>query len=184
MVIMELIKLLSVSLVLIVARTITSNILPDEPIPIIEETLLKLIHYHINLTIYTNENYINTDFYTGEVKTYIDNERAKGNFIFYGESIMHFYLTNGVNFIELNTKGLKAYYTGRIFFDYENLHLNQEKIHSLFNNKSAFIIIDHTFTRGCQFYSYHLFMKFVGTITDNTGGFFKILYENDIGEKK
>ncbi|XP_018343088.1 PREDICTED: glutamyl aminopeptidase-like [Trachymyrmex septentrionalis] len=27
-------------------------------------------------------------------------------------------------------------------------------------------------------------MKFVGTITDNTGGFFKIPYENDIGEKK
>ncbi|KAG5333954.1 AMPN Aminopeptidase, partial [Acromyrmex charruanus] len=184
---MELIKLLLIlaSLkVLIIAKTITSNFLPDEAIPITEETLLKLIHYRINLTIYTNENYINTDFYTGEVKTYIDNERAKGNFIFYGESIMNFYLTNGVNFIELNTKGLKVYYTGRIFFNYENLHLNEEKIYGLFNNKSAFITVDHSFTRGCEYYSYHLLMKFVGTITDNTGGFFKIPYENDIGEKK
>jgi len=181
-IVMELLKLLlSINLIFITLNTATCNN-SSANVQNIYKQSIKPIRYYINLTLYTNEDdYKNTNIYK-TFKSYIDEQRAKGNFIFYGEFVMLFEIIKEINKIQLHMRNLKIDEAAtRVVFNLRGLQVNQ--IPEIYTNKETIVLyFDHYLLT--EIHTYHLIMKFVGSITDNTEGFFKLSYINDKGEKK
>jgi len=179
---MKLLKsLLSINLIFIVLKIATGNNLPDRVERIIHKQPLKLTLYTVKLIPYMNkDDYKNTDIYK-TFKSYIDEQQTNENFIFYGESLIIFKVTNETNKIQLHIQNLKIDETvteviingSDLQLLTPNVHINEETIVFHFNH--------NLLPKSC---SYRIIIKFIGSITDNTGGFFKISYINDKGEKK
>jgi len=104
---MELLTVLSgICLIFITVKAATSN---DSIAKVhhINEESVSITGYDICLMIYMNKNdYKNIPIYK-TFKSYIDEQRAKGNFIFYGESTTIFYFINESNKIQLHIGNLK-----------------------------------------------------------------------------
>jgi len=179
---MELLKgLLSISLMFITARAATSNNSLNKVDRINKESI-RLIRYHVNLTLYMDEeDYENTSIHE-TFKSYIDEQRAEGNFIFYGESIMFFYFLNKSNQIQLHTRNLKINETAtELTFTYGDVNLSQTPKMHIYDNETIVIYINNFQPE--LYHTCRLIIKFVGSITDNTGGFFRISYINNEGNK-
>jgi len=179
---MELLKvLLSISLMFITARVATSHNSLNK-IDRINKESIRLIHYHINLTLYINEvDYKYTIIYK-TFKSYIDKQQAEGNFIFYGESIMFFYFLNKSNKIQLHTRNLKINEAAtELVFTYGDVNLIQTPKMHIYDNETIVIYINNFQPE--LYHTYRLIIKFIGSITDDTGGFFRISYINNKGEK-
>jgi len=181
-IIMELLKLLlSINLIFITVKTATGNN-SSANIESIYKQSIKPVHYYINLTIYTNEDdYKNTNIYK-TFKSYIDKQQAKGNFIFYGEFVMLYEIIQEISKIQLHVRNLKIDEAAtRVVFKFQDFQVNQ--IPEIYrDNETIVLYFDHEFLT--EIHTYRLIMKFVGSITDNTEGFFKLSYINDKGEKK
>jgi len=181
---MELVKLLlNINLIFITVKTATGNNLPAKVDNIYKQSI-KLLRYNINLTLYTNENdYKNTHIYS-TFKSYIDEQQAKGNFIFYGESTIFFEITDTIDKIQLHIGNLIIDETAtKIFTPHESGNLNQTPRMHMYNNETIILFVSHNFPNQLH-YTYGLIMKFVGSITENSGSFFKISYKNNKGEKQ
>jgi len=181
---MELLKVLSgISLIFITVKAATSN---DSIAKVhhINKESVNITGYDIRLTIYMNKNdYKNIPIYE-TFKSYINEQRAKGNFIFYGESTTIFYFINESNKIQLHIGNLKIDKAAtKVALTYSGVNLIQTpKIH-IYDNESIVLYVNRTFKHESDFY--HLTMKYVGIISDNTGEFFKIIYRSLIhGDKK
>jgi len=178
---MELLKVLSISLMFITASATTSNNSLNKVDHINKESI-RLIRYHVNLTLYIYEDdYKNTIIYE-TFKSYIDEQRAEGNFIFYGESIMFLYFSNKSNKIQLHTRNLKINETAiKLAYTYSDVNLMQTPKMHIYDNETIVIYINNF--QPDLFRTYRLIIKYVGSITDNTGGFFRISYINNEGKK-
>jgi len=180
---MELLKLLlSINLIFITVKTVTGNNSLAKVDDIYKQSI-RPISYNIDLTLYTNEDDYKDTQYTNiynTFKSYIDEQRAKGNFIFYGEFVMLFEIVKAIDKIQLHMGNLKIE-VAKAVFNLGGLQVNQ--IPETYTNKETIVLhFDHYLLN--KIYTYKLIMKFVGSITDNTEGFFKLSYINDKGEKK
>jgi len=179
---MELLKVLSgISLIFMTVKAATSNDTISQVHHINVESV-SITSYDICLTIYICENdYKNIPIYES-FKSYIDEQRAKGNLIFYGESTMIFYFINESNKIQLHIGNLKIDKAAtKVAFTYGGVNLIQTpKIHDMYDNESIVLYVNNALKPESNFYQ--LTMKYVGSITDNTGGFFKIIYRSLIHE--
>jgi len=180
---MESVKLLlSINLIFITVKTAGNNS-PTEVDDLVYKQSIKLLRYNINLTLYTNENdYKNTNIYK-TFKSYIDEQQAKGNFIFYGESNIYFKIIDRTDKIQLHIGNLKIDETAtKIFSYYEVRNQSQTPRMHMYNDETIILFVSHNFLNELH-YTYRLIMKFVGSITDNNRGFFTISYKNK-GEKQ
>jgi len=148
---------------------------------------IKLIGYDINLRPYINRDVKNTFIYA-KFKSYIDEQRAKDNFIFYGESIMSFQCINQIYKICLHAKNLEIDETAiKIVYTSDGVNnMTNVPMIKTYDNKTQIIGLYFDDILLPQ-YTYRLIMKFVGSITnitDNTGGFMKTFYRNNRGKKK
>jgi len=179
---MELLKvLLGIGLIFMTVKAATSTDSISKVHHINVESV-SISSYDICLTIYMNKNdYKNIPVYE-TFKSYIDEQQAKGNFIFYGESTINFYFISESNKVQLHVGNLKIDKAAtKVAFAYGGVNLIQTpKIH-IYDNK---IVLYINRTLKPEPYYYKLTMKYVGSITDNTGGFFKISYENNEEDKK
>lgn len=144
--------------------------------------LIKLIGYDINLRPYINE--IKNTFHK-KFKSYIEEQQAKDNFIFYGESTMSFQCISQMSKICLHAKNLQIDETAiKIVYTSDGVDskTNVPRVKT-YDNKTEIIGLYFDDVLLPQ-YTYRLIMKFVGIITNNTGGFMKTFYRNDNeGEK-
>jgi len=149
---------------------------------------LKLIRHDIDLVPCINEDdYKNNDIYK-TFKSYISEQRRKGNFIFYGESIMFFEGPVKPHFIHLDLLNLKIDKNATKFIVGfgNNSKVYRPDVHVYYHKNEGvniyftdFVVPDlHTYRM------YRIIVKFIGSITDNTGGFMKTSYINNKGEKK
>jgi len=181
---MELLKLLLIiNLIFITVKTATGNNLSVKVGDIYKQSI-KPISYNIYLKLYTNkDDYKNTNIYK-TFKLYIDKQQAKGNFIFYGECIMFFEVFNAIDKIQLHIGNLKIDETAtKVFSYYDGENLIQTPRTHIYDNETVVLYFNRCF-QNKYYYLHHLIMKFVGSITDNTGNFFKISYKNNEGEKE
>ncbi|XP_071569965.1 putative aminopeptidase-2 [Temnothorax nylanderi] len=185
-IIMELLKLLlGVNLIFIAIKAVTGKVSLAEVNCRRGMQSLNILGYDIDLTPYINEDdYKNTTVYE-KFKSYIDEQRARGNFVFYGESTMYFRFRNKLNKICLHALNLEVDGASiKIVFTLDGI------------NNTSHIPRIHTYDKETQIiglyfddlwlpdsYTYHITMKFVGRITDITGGFVKTSYINNEGEK-
>jgi len=179
---MESIKLLlSINLIFITVKTAGNN--SPAKVDDIYKQSIKLLRYDINLTLYTNENdYKNTHIYE-TFESYIDEQQAKGNFIFYGESNIYFKIIDRIDKIQLHIGNLKIDERAtKIFFYYEVRNMSQIPIMHVYHDEIIILFLNRKFPNQLH-YTYRLIMKFVGSITDNNRGFFTISYKNK-GEKQ
>jgi len=180
---MELLKLLlGISLLSIAANIVTSSNTSVEFFNR-EFKSIKLIRYNIVLVPYINDDYKNTDIYK-TFKSYIDVQRAKDNFIFYGESTLFFEDINGKHIIRLHTLNLEIDEAAtKIVYTINGINNATVPKKHIYHNEAQTVDIhfDYPFLRGID--TYQLIMKFVGRITNNTGGFVKISYVNDKDKK-
>ncbi|XP_071568418.1 glutamyl aminopeptidase-like [Temnothorax nylanderi] len=184
---MELLKLLLFgNLLLIAVKAITGKVWLDEDNRIDRESI-EIIQYDIELITYINEkDYKSIDIYN-KFKSYFDEQRAKGNFIFQGQSTMFF--------------RLKSEDVNRIYLHIQNLIIDEAATEITYINSVGINTIYkprmHEYDKKTQtvalyvddevlynIYNYRLIMKFVGRITNNTGSFFKTPYINEQREKK
>ncbi|XP_071646516.1 glutamyl aminopeptidase-like [Temnothorax longispinosus] len=185
---MELLKLLLViNLIFVAVKTVTGKVSINEGNYRIDRKSIELIRYDIELITYINEDdYKNIDIYN-KFKSYFDEQRAKGNFIFQGQSTMFFRLkSKDVNRIHLHIQNLiiDEAATEITYSSSDGIStIYKPRMHE-YDKKTQTVILHVDDTIPYNFYNYRLIMKFVGRITDNTGSFFKISYINNKGEEK
>lgn len=153
---------------------------------ILNREIINLLQYDIKLKIYTNDDYKSTDTYK-TFKSYTDEQRAKGNFIFYGESTVFLQIEEKIDNIKMHVQNLKINEAAtelivpldgekRLIYTLTE-HMYDEKTQTLSIYFGGFV---HNFPTS---YSYRLNMKFAGSITDNAEGFVKTSYITSKGEK-
>jgi len=181
---MELLKLLlNINLIFITVKTATGNNSSAKVDDIYKQSI-KPTRYNIYLTLYTNkDDFKNTNIYK-TFKSYIDKQQAKGNFIFYGDFIMYFEVINTINKIQLHIGNLKIDKTAtKVFSSYDgNTRIQTPRMH-IYDKETVVLYFNH-WLHNKYYYNYYLIMKFVGSITDNTGSFFKISYKNNERKKE
>ncbi|KAL6268495.1 hypothetical protein P5V15_001628 [Pogonomyrmex californicus] len=146
------------------------------------------IQFYVYLTPYINEDdYKNTNIYN-TFKAYFDEQRAKDNFVFYGESTVLFNVDIRTNILLLNVLNLAIDETATIAHAIVNsksdklttytykptLHTYDDKMQTV-----TIYFVDDFLPRTL----YSLTMKFVGSISDKSRGFFKTSYVNREGQK-
>jgi len=146
---------------------------------------LKLMRHDIDLIPCINEDdYKNNNIYK-IFKPYIDEQRRKGNFIFYGKSIMFFKGPAKPHFIHLDLLNLKIDKNATKFIVGFG---NNSKIYSpdvhVYYQKNQGVNIYFTDFVLPDVHTYRIMVEFIGSITDNTSGFMKTSYINNKGEKK
>lgn len=198
---MELLKLLklllSIGLTFVVvtnAKNTTGNNSSVEVEHTIKQYVTKVVRYNVDITLYLNEeDYKNTDFFeTISVRTnvystfkeFIHEQREKGNFIFFGESTIFFEDISGKRIISLHAQNLEIDKEAtKIVYTVDGIHnviVPKEHVYHR-ATQTVDIIFDYPFLRDID--TYRLIMKFVGIVTDNTGGFVKTISLNDEDEK-
>jgi len=145
----------------------------------INKESVNLIQYDIKLITYSNENdYKSIDNYI-TFKSYIDEQRAKGNFIFSGLSTLFFQLINGINKICFHVQNLKINEaTIKIIYTHNGTEITHKpRIHYNKETQTVVLYIDNIFLDNS--YTYRLIMQFVGSITNNIGDFVKTPYNKE-----
>ncbi|XP_071646515.1 aminopeptidase N-like [Temnothorax longispinosus] len=184
---MELLKLLLViNLIFVAVKTVTGKVSINEGNYRIDRKSIELIRYDIELITYINEDdYKNIDIYN-KLKSYFDEQRAKGNFIFQGQSTMFFRLkSEDVNRIYLHIQNLiiDEAATEITYISSDGINtIIKPRMHE-YDKKTQTVALYVDDVVLYNIYNYRLIMKFVGRITDNTGSFFKTPYINDQREK-
>ncbi|XP_071646568.1 glutamyl aminopeptidase-like isoform X3 [Temnothorax longispinosus] len=177
--------LLDASLIFISVKAANSNDSSAEAYYCINKESMQLIQYDLKLIIYINEDdYKNTDIY-GTFKSYIDEQRAKGNFIFHGQSTIFFRVTSEINTICLHVQDLKIDEAAtKIIYTFDGtLSLTYKPRMHKYDESTQTVILYVDDIARYNFYNYRLVMKFIGSITDDAGGFVKTSYINNKGEK-
>ncbi|XP_077269183.1 aminopeptidase N-like isoform X2 [Temnothorax americanus] len=180
---MELLKLLlDVNLIFIAVKTVTGRVSLVETNCHKDMQSLNLSGYDIDLTPYINEDdYKNTTVYE-KFKSYIDEQRTRGNFVFYGGSTIHFRFRNKLNKICLHALNLEVDGASiEIVFTLDGINnvSHIPRIHTYENEEIQVIVLYFDHLKLSDLYDYHINMKFVSSITDITGGFVKTSYVNN-----
>ncbi|XP_071646520.1 glutamyl aminopeptidase-like [Temnothorax longispinosus] len=177
---MELLKLLlDVILILISVKGAFGSSLTE--VYCVKDTQpIKVTGYNVELTPYINtDDYKHTDTYK-KFKSYINEQQAKGNFIFYGESVISFKYTGQTSKICLNAINLEIDKTATkiIRFHDDGSNVTYVPWTHVYHKQSQTIglYFKDVFEPDHSDHPYRLIMKFVGSITDNTGGFVKTSY--------
>lgn len=178
---MELLKfLLGVSLICVSAKDATSNNSAVKLNRRIYRESTKEKRYSIELTSHIND-YKNTDIYKA-FKSYIDEQRAKDNLIFYGQSTMVFQDMRGLHTISLRAQNLKIDETAtEIVFtlDDTNSVIYKPNMHEYYEETQTVVLYFDDVVLPVS-NTYRLSMKFVGSNTiDKTRGFVKKFSSNN-----
>lgn len=179
---MELLKfLLRVSLIFISVKGTTNNNSAELYYRICKEST-KRESYNIELTSYIKEDdYKNTDIYNA-FKSYIDEQRAKDNLIFSGQSTMFFQDIRGLHSICLHAPNLKIDEAAtEIGFTLDGINsvIYKPNMHEYDEETQTVVLyFDDIFLPDSN--SYRLIMKFVGnSITNKRQGVVKKSSFND-----
>jgi len=97
---------------------------------------------------------------------------------------MFFEIINAIDKIQLHIGNLKIDETAtKIFSSYDGKNLIQTPRMHIYDNETVVLYFNRCF-QNKDYYIHYLIMKFVGSITDNIGSFFKISYKNNEREKE
>lgn len=144
----------------------------------------KLLHYDIDLTPYLDEDYKNTSFYE-TFRSYINEQRADGNFIFYGESVITVEDICRTHVIRLHVQNLKIdEEMTEIVYNFNGSDNRLAPKKYIYNNETQTIDMDFDYPFLQRINSYRLIMKFVGSITSGTESFVNTSNINDKEEKR